>query len=309
MSLVMHSPTAAPVSEARCAVCFEASRRAFSLANYWIRECESCGHQFAEINVNDRHVEEIYGDDYFSGGKEYADYLGSQRGLLQRGRWYASRIAPFCKPGALLDVGTAAGFTLRAFADAGWRVFGLEPNAGMAEHARTKLNVEVVASALESWDSAQRFDLISMLQVLPHFVDPRAAIRKAGACLRPGGHLLIETWDRKSWTSRLFGKGWHAYNPPSVLHWFSKGSATRLMAEVGFEYVAGGRPSKWIDAAHAKAILRSKAKESVLNQLLFNLSWPVPDRAWIPYYADDLFWALYRRARSPGPLGRQIRCN
>src|SRR5205085_11122433 len=111
------------------------------------------------------------------------------------------------------------------------------------------------------------FDLVLMLQVLPHFVDPAAALQKAARLVRPGGHLLIETWDRESWTARLSGRRWHEYSPPSVLHWFSRGGVARLASAAGFEEVAIGRPSKWIAAAHTKSGLRHKSEASFFNRV------------------------------------------
>ena len=66
------------------------------------------------------------------------------------------------------------------------------------------------------------YDLVVMLQVIAHLVDPLATGRRIAELLRPDGLWLVETWDRESRTARLFGRRWHEYSPPSVLHWFSR---------------------------------------------------------------------------------------
>ena len=73
---------------------------------------------------------------------------------------------------------------------------------------------------LENLPVDDEYDAVSMIQVLPHFIDPKRAMAVVTKVLKPGGLLLIETWNRDSWTARLFGKNWHEYSPPSVLHWF-----------------------------------------------------------------------------------------
>jgi hypothetical protein len=113
--------------------------------------------------------------------------------------------------------------------------------------------------------------------------------------LRPGGHLLVETWDRKSWTARLSGRAWHEYSPPSVLHWFTRGGLTRWLRHEGYQLVATGRPSKWISAAHATSLLAHKKEGSLSARLAYALASLVPGRLAIPYLGDDLFWALFRR--------------
>jgi SAM-dependent methyltransferase len=280
-----------------CAVCQHASQRHFEASGYWIRQCGSCGHQFAELSDASGHVQRQYGDKYFTGGGAgYSNYLQEERLLVHRGRWYARRVRRFCRSGSVCDVGAAAGFTLAGFREAGWEPFGIEPNAKMAEYARQRLNICVHATSLEEWQPNCAFDLVLMLQVLPHFVDPGRALQKAAQAVRPGGQLLIETWDRSSWTARLCGKGWHEYSPPSVLHWFSRAGLTQLAHQAGFAQVASGRPSKWINAGHAKSVLQHKAASSLTNRLAFGVARLIPDRVAIPYIAEDLFWALFRRA-------------
>jgi SAM-dependent methyltransferase len=284
----------APPSE-RCIICCGGSSRRFQVSSIWIRQCDSCGHQFAEMAGREHDVQQLYGDDYFSqGGAGYSDYLSESSLLIHRARRYASRVARHAKPGTMLDVGAAAGFTLRGFADAGWDVLGIEPNAKMADFARSQMHVAVETTALEALTSGHRFDLVTMLQVLPHFANPRAAIQQAARLLRPGGHLLIETWNRQSWTARLLGQGWHEYSPPSVLHWFSNQTLTRLLESEGFALIDQGRPTRWIGMGHAKSVLRSKANLSLTYRMLLGAASVSPDRLAVPYPCDDLIWMLLR---------------
>jgi SAM-dependent methyltransferase len=281
---------------AQCLLCGGASVGLFQIAGYGIRQCRSCAHQFAEFLLRDGHVERTYGDAYFYGGADgYSNYLSEERLLVDRGCWYSRRISGYCQPGTMLDVGAAAGFTLAGFSQAGWECFGVEPNAGMAEYATERFGFPVAAAAFESWEPNRSFDLLTMLQVLPHFLDPGKALAKAAELVRPGGHLVIETWNQASWTARLFGKHWHEYSPPSVLHWFSKHGLIRLANDAGFQLVASGRPSKWLDAGHAKSLLRSKARASVTSRLMLGVARAIPDRVAIPYPFDDLVWLLFRR--------------
>ncbi len=313
MTTEVHRPPADPTivragtpgvtPPAPCILCSSSSSRRFEVSGIWIRQCNCCGHQFAEITNFPHHVQEIYGDDYFSqGGAGYSDYLSESKLLIDRAGWYATRLARHARPGTMLEVGAAAGFTLRGFADAGWDVLGLEPNAKMAEYARTQLHVAIEPTTLEAFRSGHQFDLVTMLQVLPHFANPRAAIQQAAQILRPGGHLLIETWNRQSWTARLFGKGWHEYSPPSVLHWFSKQALIRLLESEGFTLIEHGRPPRWISMGHAKSVLRSKADRSLAYQMLLATASILPDGVAVPYPCDDLIWMLLRQ----GDIKREV---
>jgi SAM-dependent methyltransferase len=200
-----------------------------------------------------------------------------------------------CHPCEVLDVGAAAGFTLVGFRQAGWKACGIEPNANMVRHAQERFGLAVAQASLETWNSPRKFDLVTMLQVLPHFVDPRGALERAAAIVRPGGHLLVETWDRQSWTARALGRNWHEFSPPTVLHWFSKDGLAQLARDTGFTRIAQGRPSKWITAGHAKSILRHKGQSSFVSLIALAAVAVFPDRVAIPYPSEDLFWMILKR--------------
>ena len=197
-------------------------------------------------------------------------------------------------------MGAAAGFILQGFLDCGWQGEGLEPNPRMADYARTELGLQVETGTLEELQTQTHYDLLTTIQVVPHFFDLRQAFQAAGQLTKVGGFWLIETWNRNSWTARILGQNWHEYSPPSVLHWFSPAGLQQLAAQFGFQAVARGRPQKWINGGHAKSLLRYKLQDLKLQDLWWGRlpTWClnlVPDNFLIPYLADDLFWMLFQR--------------
>lgn len=276
-----------------CPLCRSESKIVFTAKDFPVRDCARCGHRFAEIPANENHVAETYGDEYFSGGGAgYADYLAEGEMLRSRGRDYAKRLSKFTQPGKILDVGAAAGFILQGFADEGWQGFGVEPNAAMAKTGREKFGLRIEAGDFENFASAEKFDAVSMIQVAAHFYAPRRAFQNAFGLLKDDGFLLIETWNFKSVTARVFGKNWHEYSPPSVLQWFAPETLTNFLDEIGFEKTAGGRPSKKISGGHAKSLLEYR-----LGSRFSPLLKIIPDRVNFPYPAEDLFWALYKKRK------------
>src|SRR5262249_23515850 len=155
---------------------------------YPIRACPTCGHQFAELPDVAGHVERVYGDDYFrGGGAGYPDYLAEARLLRASGRWYARLLRRFVPPGRLLDIGCDAGFVLRGLTDGGWDGEGVEPNAAMAEFARSRLGLRVTTGGLESFPADRPFDVVCLIQVVAHFVDLRSALSRTSELTKPGG--------------------------------------------------------------------------------------------------------------------------
>jgi SAM-dependent methyltransferase len=273
-----------------CPLCKSESKFVFEAKGHPLNDCVRCGHRFAALAADEKHVAEVYGDAYFSGGGAgYSDYLAEGEMLNLRGRMYADEIARFApNKGKMLDVGAAAGFILRGFVDSGWEGTGLEPNAEMAKFGAKVLGVNIRKGSLETLKTNDRFDLISMIQVAAHFYDPRVAFERARDLLTDDGILLIETWNRASISARVFGKNWHEYSPPSVLQFFSERGLTEFLVGLGFEKVGGGRPPKKISGAHARSLLRYRIGDSFLLKL-------IPEKINFPYPSEDLFWAAYRR--------------
>ena len=236
---------------------------------------------------------EIYSDEYFTGGGAgYADYLAEGEMLRARGRDYARILSRFTEPGKILDVGAAAGFILQGLVESGWQGAGVEPNAAMARAGRERFGLRIECGDLENYQSSEIFDAVSMIQVAAHFHDARRAFEKAFDLLKPDGLLLVETWNFKSLTARAFGKNWHEYSPPSVLHWFAPETLTNFLAAIGFEKVARGRPAKKLSGGHAKSLLEYRLGKRVAPLLKI-----IPDRVNFPYPAEDLFWIIFRKKK------------
>lgn len=283
-----------------CPVCQGATSRLSRKHEYWIRACQGCSHQYAEILPAKNHVESIYSDEYFQdGGAGYNDYLSEAPLLRAHGQRYGRLLARYMEPGTVLDVGAAAGFIMQGLVDTGWRGAGIEPNPRMAEYARTQLNLPVKTGTFEQFQTSECYDLVSMIQVIAHFVDLRKVFQVAASVVRPGGFLLVETWNRGSWTAWIFGTQWHEYSPPSVLHWFTPESLRRLLGQFNFHEITCSRPAKRISGAHAKSLLHYTVKDAPLGRLVTRMASVVPDHLLIPYPAEDLFWMLFQKSAKP----------
>ncbi|MGE3638840.1 MAG: class I SAM-dependent methyltransferase [Pirellulales bacterium] len=195
----------------------------------------------------------------------------------------------------VLDVGSAAGFLLRGFIGEGWSGIGIEPNSTMAHYARSELRLNVENTTFEDFETDEEFDVVTMFQVIAHFEDPRFAIEKASNLLVPGGLLLVESWNRRSFVARILGQSWHEYNPPTVRHWFSREGLDRLASQFQLTKVRSGRMTKWISAAYAKSILHYNCPRNGRFFLINHLAELMPAGLSVPYPGDDLFWSIFRK--------------
>ena len=273
----------------KCPLCQSESRFRFEKDEYWILDCVFCKHRFVDIEPKSDHVKNVYDDTYFNGGMDgYSDYSLEETLLRTRGGEYARKIEKFTdKKGILLDVGAAAGYILQGFIDEGWQGVGLEPNKSIAKFGQDNFNLDIRVGVLENFKDNKRYNLISMIQVIGHLHNPYSAILNTTKLLKDEGLLLIETWNYKSISAKLFGKRWHEYSPPSVLHFFCPTTLDNFLEQFGFEKIKQGRSLKKISGQHAKSLLRHKIGDKFFLK-------GIPEKINLIYPSEDLFWALYK---------------
>ena len=165
----------------------------------------------------------------------------------------------------------------------------------MAAHAQRVYGLNVQVGTLEAFTPTKQYDLVTMIQVVAHFHDLQSAFEVAHRALKSGGCWLVETWDKDSMVARLLGKNWHEYSPPSVLHWFSRGTLALQASRFGMHVIASGRPRKWLNGRHAKSLVHYKLESGPFSIAapLFAL---IPDGLPIPYPTLDLFWMLFQKS-------------
>ncbi|MDP9385474.1 MAG: class I SAM-dependent methyltransferase, partial [Actinomycetota bacterium] len=110
---------------------------------------------------------------------------------------------------ALLDVGGGTGNYALALRDHGFAPIVLDCNAAMLERAAAKGLTTVAgdAAALPYEDGS--WDAVTLISMLHHVPDWRAALREAARVLRPGGRLAVMGWTREnvaevSWLDEYF---------------------------------------------------------------------------------------------------------
>ena len=283
-----------------CPLCYNSNTKLKFVKNgYDILHCLSCNHLFTGFMPGPKEVTQIYSDDYFfKGGAGYEDYTLEKDMLIKRGEYYAEKMSRWMKPGTVLDVGAAAGFILKGFENKGWHGMGVEPNHSMAEYGKNEVKVNIKTGTIETVELEEKFDLIILIQVAAHIYDLHNSMKRINGFLKPGGHVLIETWNKDSFTAKVFGRNWHEYSPPGTLNYFSKKTLNELLVQHGFYRVAQGTPKKSIHSKHAKSLIRHKLVESKGLKWVTPLVSLIPDNMIIPYPSEDLFWALFKKIKT-----------
>ena len=265
---------------------------------YRYTRCTGCDLVSLDPLPTEETCRSLYSQSYFAGDEGgYADYLGDEplhrRNARARCRLLASLMPE--GPGSLVDVGCATGFFLDEARRQGWRVTGVEASPWAADEARRRAKASVHATLqAASRDGAKPRDAVTFYQVLEHLADPSEALAQARACLRPGGFLILETWDRRSWIARLSGAHWQQVTPPSVVHLFSRQDLRALFERTGLQWHSASRASKAVSVGFVANLLAGKYP-TAFGWLARGVERLGLGRLAIPYRLGDLITVVGER--------------
>jgi predicted TPR repeat methyltransferase len=193
----------------------------------------------------------------------------------------------------LLDVGAYIGVFVEVALAAGWDARGVEPSHWAVAVARQR-GLPVVQGTQQALQVAgERFDLITMWDVIEHVADPAAELACAYELLRPGGYIAVHTMDVESLAARLLGPRW-PWLMDMHIHYFSRRTLTQMLQKQGFEVVWHGAQGRYLRLGYLAS--RLGGVNAGVGRLAANLVWRLhlADVA-VPVNFGDLFTAYARR--------------
>ena len=263
--VVPYEPAAHADRPRCCTVCRTQPTRSGGPAA--VVRCASCGSWFTTPRPAAAEIAALYPDSYAPyRTSAVAPAFPPTRGATPdqapprwRDRWWdrltrtrrgMHHVRPF-GDGRLLDVGCGGGDFLAAAERLGWHADGIDLSAAAVATAAGRTRGRVwrtdLAAAGERL-AENRYDLITLWQVLEHVERPLDVLRSVRRTLAPGGRLMLAVPNRASLSAWLFGSAWIGWDVPRhATHW-NAGTLADLLARAGFDrpqVVTVSRPG-WI---------------------------------------------------------------
>ena len=133
---------------------------------------------------------------------------------------------------SVLDLGCGPGGFVKAYADRGAVVTGLEASGYFAEFATKTKSLNIVKGGIEQLEQGRQYDLVSGIRYLNHFADPKALLEHIYPHIADGGYLFLELKDSAHDIRR---KGpWDAIKPDHPVM-FTEYSLASYLLTCGFE--------------------------------------------------------------------------
>lgn len=201
----------------------------FSPSKLWIK-CNECGNLYA-YNFPVFAMDKINGH-YTASSKE--EYITPRYSLK-----VFSNIFNTCKQYTegtqYLEIGVGKGEMLAAALEMGYNVDAIEICKEDCEKIAHILKVKINLGDFLQFETAKKYDVIVMGDVLEHVSDPIAALKKAEKLLMPKGVLWLSTPNYNSGHSRLMRFHDAMWNQKNHFTYFSYETLIPFLTELGLQ--------------------------------------------------------------------------
>ena len=212
----------------QCPVCNFFDRTfEFSKFDVDIMRCANCGLRYTNKIPND--ISDIYSEylnvslDYYASNADYR----KDRFAKERVELINNYTGSDCKK-RILDIGCGTGWFLDYAQGEGYDVFGQEFSAPLAAWTTKNLGIPVYNCAVEEINEKNKFDVITMFDLIEHVVDPVLLIKNCKRLLNTDGIILIFTPNFDSLAISIQKELSNLIIPGEHLTYFTKSSVEHL---------------------------------------------------------------------------------
>jgi len=279
------------LEEISCPLCKSRKWKKIYPAHYArIVRCKLCDFAYTNPRLKARFLKRLYSEGYFKNNNShvigYADYVKDEENITKTFLKRLAMIEKHVKKGRLLDVGCATGFFLNSARENGWSVEGVEVSDFAADFARKKFDLQIYVGDIEKINLPKnRYDLITMWDVIEHIVNPIKVLKHLRASLTDNGILVMTTPDEGSIPARITKHKWVGYKlSDEHLAYFSKKTMINLLEQTGFSMINSHQVGKYVHfSLFANRVgMYSKLAGTILN--LFGKLLPQNSSLYISAY-------------------------
>ena len=262
-------PNPETIRQTTCIICQSEMNKMFDYHSFYYFRCPVCQHVMTLPYPTTTQIQEHYGRAFEEGNyntaRKHADvYMAAMNKFVKLIKMHFDKKNRSLNNLAVLDVGCFTGDFLYCMHQQGADVYGIEYQQQAAKIANQKLPGKIInADVLNDSFSLplSEFDIITLLGVVEHIVDPVRLIERVIPLLKKNGLLMIQTPNSSSTLARLMGKYWLPYTPVEHIHLFSTKSLEIILKRTGFENVNVKAHWKTLSVSYVYSMLKTFSPE------------------------------------------------
>ena len=213
-------------------------------ANLWfdkfersIFRCSSCNHVFVLLDKEmlKATINSYDNGDFFIKDDNESYYFEDTNifSMKHKLNW----VNQFCKTkGDLLDIGAGFGHFLK-IAQNQFKSEGMDISSYAVEWSKRNFSVNNTVASIEQLPDSytEKYDIITMWDVIEHLSSWEKALYNTVKALKPGGLMFLTTPDSSSISAKLLGKHWYYLDTMQHFSIFNKKNLVNILMSNGFE--------------------------------------------------------------------------
>jgi SAM-dependent methyltransferase len=205
----------------------------YSPAKLWMR-CEECGNLYTYGIPKSSLQFTVSGVELIE--PEEGVYMTAPAPAIPLASWgnILTSIQRYTEGRALLEIGIGAYGLLAVALEMGYDAQAVEISAAQCRDCTNTLGIPVWHCDMLNFAVGNKYDVITMGDVVEHVTDPVAALEKAYELLCEGGVLWLSTPNFESSWSRMMKWNDAMWCEPSHITWFSRDTLCALLERIGF---------------------------------------------------------------------------
>lgn len=274
---LLFPPNKESVSEKRVAD-YACTNSAFGIHGPIVK-CSACQVIYVDEKLTQQQVSTYY---EVANDPLYFDEQEARRITFQK---YLKKIP---RKGKLLDIGTNTGLFVKVALDNNWEAAGLEPNKWGVEYAKKNYGINLVNKPFEKGTfKKESFDVVTMWDVIEHFMNPVLEMKKIYSIVKPGGVFAFSTIDPDSLLAKIMGSKWPWYMEMHKV-FFNQKAAAFFLKKAGFKKIVFSPHFRNLSLGYLAT--RLEAVDSTLSKIAIKLITAFGfSEIIVPYYANDLY--------------------
>lgn len=220
----------------RCCVCGNTNPDKFTLKyqkeNYAVVTCDNCSLHF----IPPYYRKKIQYTQYKNADVTAAVRSGNNWVKIQRHKLRFKFIQKFVKSGKLFDLGAGWGHFMLAGKELGYEVYGVEIAEQPYLYCVNDLKLPVDHIDFFEMDENNKFDVITMWDVLEHIDKADVFLEKCSKLNKPGSFLFLQVPQIDSYFAARHRDNWKMMGLDHV-NYFSKKTITQILENHGYEVV------------------------------------------------------------------------
>ncbi len=281
-----------------CPICRGEKHRLFCQKNgYDLHRCQQCDLVFVWPVPNI--LDDVYSKNYFHKDDQdhkfgYTDYDQDKEMMREIFLKHLDSFAKLVPGRRIFDIGSATGYFLDLAKTKGWQTYGIDISEYASKLAHDKGHQAWAGKDLESVETDDKFDLVTMWDVLEHLPDPLTYLKKLRSMMSEDSVLAVNTIDRGSLWAKILGKRWQLIVPPEHLMYYTYKNLEDLFTQAGFEVIAKKKIGKKFSLPYIFHIFHNSKGIGFFKVLSVFFDKPIWRKLAIPINVRDNIFVLVK---------------